>query len=112
MDAAIIAVMQSAPQLGGAGALLALLVYVMRHAASDRGDYRTAMDAAESRHAAELNRIATAHDAELRELRDDVATLRKQIDELQLKLDIEREERRKAEDQAAEALRRAGGNAS
>lgn len=111
MDAAITAVMQSAPQLGGAGALLALLVYVMRHASSDRGDYRAALDAAETRHAAELTRIAEAHDAELRELRDDIAVLRKQIDELHLALDVERSERRRAEDQAAELARRAGGNA-
>ncbi|MGW1680564.1 hypothetical protein [Saccharopolyspora sp. NPDC002376] len=103
--------MQTAPQLGGAGALLALLVYVMRNAASDRGDYRSALDAAESRHAAELTRIAEAHDAELRELRDDVAALRKQLDELHLALDVERSERRRAEDQAAELARRARGDA-
>ncbi|MEV5543126.1 hypothetical protein AB0L13_40525 [Saccharopolyspora shandongensis] len=111
MDAAITAAMQSWPQLGGAGALLALLLYVMRHASSDRGDYRAALDAAETRHAAELTRIAEAHDAELRELRDDVAALRKQLDELHLALDVEREERRKAEDRAAELARGARGDA-
>ncbi|SDZ51082.1 hypothetical protein SAMN05216215_10873 [Saccharopolyspora shandongensis] len=111
MEAITGALFQSLPQFGSAGALLALLAFVMRHAASDRGDYRAALGDAETRHAAELARIAEAHDAELRELRDDVAALRKQLDELHLALDVERSERRRAEDQAAELARRAGGNA-
>ncbi|MFI0469305.1 hypothetical protein ACH347_34970 [Saccharopolyspora sp. 5N102] len=111
MDAAITAAMQSWGQVGVGGMLFTLLVWFVKHAASDRGDYRSALDAAESRHAAELTRIAEAHDAELRELRDDVAALRKQLDELHLALDVERSERRRAEDQAAELARRARGDA-
>lgn len=111
MDAVLTAAMQSAPQLGIGGILFALLMWFVRHAATDRGDYRSTLDAAEIRHASELKRIAEAHDAELRELREDIAALRTQLDELNLALDVEREDRRKAEDRAAEALRRAGGHA-
>lgn len=112
MDAAFTAALQVAPQLGGAGLLFALLVWFMRNASTDRIDYRAALDAAEARHAAELKRISDAHDSELRELRDDVAYLRKQIDELNRALDAEREDRRKAEDKAAAAQRKAGGQGS
>ena len=98
MDAVLTAALQSAPQLGIGGVAVWLVVLLLKRESSS-----------EERHTAELKRVNDAHDAELSELRADIAALRKQVDDLQLKLDIEREERRKAEDMAAQALRHSGG---
>lgn len=109
MDALSSAMVAAAPQLGIGGILFALLVYVLRNAATDRGDYRTALTAAQQRHDTELSRIKAAYADELAALRADLAELRKRVDELNAALDAERTARHRAEDKAAEALRRAGG---
>jgi Skp family chaperone for outer membrane proteins len=109
VDALSSALVAAAPQLGVAGVLLALLIFVVRNAASDRSDYRTALQAAQQRYADELTRINTDHDTELAELRADILELRQRIEELHTALDSERRRRWEAEDKAAEALRRAGG---
>lgn len=61
MDAVLVALGQKVPELGVTGALVFVLVLLLRREA-----------ATEERHAAELKRIAAAHDAELEELRKDV----------------------------------------
>jgi t-SNARE complex subunit (syntaxin) len=109
VDAVPTALVAAAPQLGLGGVLLSLLVYVMRTAAADRGEYRTALAEAQQRYATEIARVNTAHDAELAELRADILELRARVDELTAALDAERRRRWEAEDKAAEALRRAGG---
>jgi hypothetical protein len=43
VDALSSALVAAAPQLGIGGILLALLVYVLRHAQGDCGDYRAAL---------------------------------------------------------------------
>ncbi|MER7078126.1 MULTISPECIES: hypothetical protein [Bacteria] len=93
------------PQAGVGGVLVVLLVWVMRAAATDRGDYRTALADAEKRHAVELERINTTHDDEVAELRDQLAELRARVDQLATQLDDERRRRWAAEDAAAKALR-------
>lgn len=98
MDAVLTAVLQSTPQLGIGGVLVVVIVLLLRREVST-----------EDRHASELRRVNEAHDAELRELRDDIQALRKQIGELQAAIDREREERRRAEDQVAELSRGRGG---
>lgn len=95
MDAVLTAVTQTAPQLGISGVLITVIVLLVRREAS-----------AEGRHAAELTRINTAHDAELDELRAEIRELRKYVDDLNAALDLEREQRRRAEDAAADAARR------
>ncbi|MGW1679399.1 hypothetical protein [Saccharopolyspora sp. NPDC002376] len=97
-----------APQAGIGGVLLAFLAYFMRHATTDRTDYRTALADAEARHATELERIRTAHDAEVAELRERLDAQEKRTDELAHKLDEERRARWHAEDAAATARREAG----
>lgn len=97
MDAVLTAIGQSAPQLGISGILITVIVLLIRREAS-----------AETRHAAELQRITTAHDAEIAELRADITALRKEADDLQDAVDRERGQRRQAEDQAAAAKRRPG----
>ncbi|RKT85594.1 hypothetical protein SAMN05421805_1185 [Saccharopolyspora antimicrobica] len=93
------------PQAGVGGVLVALLVWVMRTAATDRGDYRTALADAEQRHAAELARVGAARDDEVAELRDQIDELRARVDQLATQLDDERRRRWAAEDAAANARR-------
>ncbi|MER7014571.1 hypothetical protein ABT324_24365 [Saccharopolyspora sp. NPDC000359] len=93
------------PQAGVGGVLVVLLVWVMRNAASDRGDYRTALADAEQRHAAELARVNAARDDEVAELRDQIDELRARVDLLAAQLDDERRRRWEAEDAAAKARR-------
>jgi Skp family chaperone for outer membrane proteins len=95
VDAVLTAITQSAPQLGISGVLITVIVLLVRREAG-----------AETRHSAELDRITKAHDAELAELRGEMKGLRKQIEDLNTALDLEREQRRTAEDAAAEAARR------
>lgn len=98
MDAVLTAVLQSVPQLGLGGGAVVLIVLLLRREAST-----------EERHTAELARINSAHDDELRELRDDIKALRKQVDDLQATIDLERDQRRAAEDKLAEWMRQRGG---
>lgn len=74
MDAVLVALGQKIPELGVTGALVFVLVLLLRREA-----------ATEERHAAELKRVNAAHDAELEELRTDV--------------ERERAARRRAEDE-------------
>ena len=99
----------AAPQLGVAGVLLSLLVYVLRNWSTDRTDYRQGLVDAQNRHAAELKRINESHDKEISELREGIAELRTRVDALNTALDAERAARRVAEDKAAEAARQARG---
>lgn len=108
MDALFSALVTKLPELGIAGVALMLLLTSWRNAASDRGDYRAALRAAEDRHAAEITRINREHDEEIAEIRATKADLRKRIDDLNAALDLEREARRSAEDRAPRAPHRRG----
>lgn len=111
MDVVLTTLIGATPQLGVAGVLLTLLVLVIRREAQDRSDNRVAMTELVGRHATELARINTSHDAELAELRTEIAGLRAQLAEVNHKLDAERDRRRTAEDAAIATLdrRREGG---
>lgn len=85
-----------------------LLLTSWRNAATDRGDYRAALRAAEERHAAEITRINREHDEEIAEIRATKSELRQRIETLNAALDVEREARRTAEDRLSKALRRRG----
>lgn len=88
----------SVPTFGGAAILLAIITVVVRLWLTG-----------EKRHSDEITRVNAAHDAELEELRKDIAELRRQVDDLNKRLDEERELRRRAQDEAAEAIRQLGG---
>lgn len=98
MDSVVTTVIGAAPQLGVAGVLLSVLVLLMRRETQDRADQRTALADLTARHAAELVRVNADHDAELAELRKEIARLRRQLDETDRKLDLERALRRAAQD--------------
>lgn len=106
MDDVLPTLIDAAPQLGVAGILLALLGLVIRWGAQERADNRAEVAELAERHATELTRINAAHDEELAELRREIAGLRAQLDELNTKLDQERERRRAAEDSAMGYLQR------
>lgn len=103
MDAVLTSLIGAAPQLGVAGVLLALLGLVIKWGAQERTDNRAEIQNTTARYAGELARINSAHDAELAELRTEIAGLRHQLDELNRKLDDERALRRLAEDRARPA---------
>jgi septal ring factor EnvC (AmiA/AmiB activator) len=105
VDAVITSLIGAAP-LGVGGILLVLFGLLLRREAQDRSDYRTQIAELAKRHAAELARITTAHDAELAELREEIKGLRQQVDDLNQKLDAERDRRRAAEDSAMGQLGR------
>jgi Skp family chaperone for outer membrane proteins len=105
VDAVITSLISAAP-LGVGGSLLVLIALLLRREAQDRSDYRTQVAELAARHAAELTRITAAHDAELAELREEIKGLRKQVDDLNTKLDAERDRRRAAEDSAMGQLGR------
>lgn len=88
------ALLGALPQAGVGGIVLWMLVLLMRRES-----------AAQDRFTAEYARISEAHNEEIRELQEQIQALRMQIEDLQVKLDQEREERRKAQDEAAEYRR-------
>lgn len=90
MDAVLTTLISAAPQAGGAGLLLGVLILLVRREAQ-----------ASERWNAELTRVNAAHDAELAELRIEIKALREQVTDLNLKLDEERARRRQAEDVAS-----------
>lgn len=101
----IVGVGTALPVAGPAAILLVIITVLVRlwfKASEETGLVRSA-------YAAEIKRLNEAHDAELAELRRDIAELREGVDRLNARLDQERELRRQAEDKAAEALRRLGG---
>lgn len=112
MDAFLPALVSAAPQLGVAGILLIVLYVIMRSGGQDRADYRAQLEATVKRHADEIGRINKDHADEIAELKADVKDLRKELGDVQAALDLEREARRRAEDMAAEALRKQRGRAS
>lgn len=61
MDAVLVALGQKIPELGVTGALVFVLVLLLRRESST-----------EERHTAELARVNAAHDAELKELQTDL----------------------------------------
>jgi C4-dicarboxylate-specific signal transduction histidine kinase len=108
LDAVFSALVTKLPELGLSGLALWLLFAAWRNATSDRSDYRDSLKAAEERHAAELARVNREHDAEIAEMQQTKARLRKQVEELNAAVDLEREARRAAEEKAFRA-RRSGG---
>lgn len=106
MDGVITSLVGAAPQLGVAGILLVLLGIVIRWGSQERTDNRAQVGDLATRHAVELARINADHDAELGELRKEIAGLRAQLDEVNRKLDAERDRRRAAEDSAMGQLGR------
>lgn len=100
MDAFLGSILSSIPQLGVGGGLAVVVVLLLRREAQ-----------ANARHAAELHRITTSHDEELAELKTEIAGLRTQLEEVNRKLDEERDKRRAAEDAAPPRRRPAPGGA-
>ena len=88
MDAIIASLTQAAP-VGVGGLLLVLFALLLKRESE-----------ASRRHSEEMTRVQKSHDDELAELRAEIKSLRQQVDELQKRLDDERELRRAAEDSA------------
>lgn len=83
------AIVSAIPTVGPYGILILIIVYLMKLLLS-----------ADGRHSAELKRVNEAHDAELSELRSDIAQLRQDMDELHKAIEDERQLRFVAEEEA------------
>ena len=75
--------------LGIAGALVVVIIYLLAANRTDRSQYREALASMQASYSKEL------------------ATLRQRVDDLETEVDLERDERRRAQDNAADASRRA-----
>lgn len=84
------------PSLGVAGALVLVISYLLLANRTDRAQQQTT-----------ITDLAVRHAADRAADRAELATLRKRVDDLEAEVDLERDERRRAEDRAAEAGRRA-----
>lgn len=91
MDALLPAVLGAAPQLGGATLLVTIVVLLLRREGTELERARTA-------YTAELARINSSHDNELCEKNVEIAGLRERNRALEELLDVERGQRRAAED--------------
>lgn len=98
MDAVLTAVLGAAPQLGGAGLLVTVVVLLIRQNLAAAERYATDLELARTANAAELARVNTAHDAELAELRAEITRQRDLRTSAEQALDVERGRRRAAED--------------
>lgn len=94
MDSILDSVLPTLPSAGLGGVVIWLLVLVIKREST-----------VQDRFNAEYQRIADSHRSEVAELREQIEALRDRVEALNNKLDEEREERRKAEDETA-ALRR------
>lgn len=104
------------PQLGVGGLLAFVIGLLVKLLIDERTRHTTELDALSTRHAKELeskgerlgaenSREAAQHVADMTDLRAELRGARTRIEELELTVDLERADRRKAEDAAARALR-------
>lgn len=96
------------PSVGVLGLLAWLLIHVMRQASGDRGGYQRAIKDLREDHAAEIKEMSARHDAQITDLRTQIAGLRGEVAELRTELEAERRARWEAEDTAAHYRRLAG----
>lgn len=84
------------PSLGVAGALVIVIGYLLAANRTDRAQYR-----------ASLAEVVAQHAADRASDRAELAALRLRVENLETEVDLERDERRRAQDRAADADRRA-----
>lgn len=87
MDGLLTSIIGAAPQLGGAGLLLAVIVLLVRR------EVQTS-----ELHGIEMDRQERIHDEEIGERDEEIDRLRERCDRLQQRLDEEMERRRAAQD--------------
>jgi TolA-binding protein len=94
------AILGALPTLGPIGLVLLILAYVGRQWLSSDKRYQAEIERLNRAHEAELARINAAHDEEIKELRDDIRDLRREMDELRKALAAERTARMDAQEEA------------
>lgn len=94
------------PQGGVAAVLLAVIVYLLRQNHQDRKQYRDDVARIETRAAADAKAAAEKHSAEMLEVNNQIAGLRKEVRDAMAETEEERRKRWHAEDAAASFRRR------
>jgi flagellar motility protein MotE (MotC chaperone) len=105
----VVGIGSALPVAGPAAILLVIIAILTRLWLKASGVGAAEITRVRAAYSAEIDRINKAHNDELAELKHDIAELREGMDKLNARVDEERELRRRAEDTAAEALRRSGG---
>jgi TolA-binding protein len=104
------AILGALPTLGPIGLVLVILAYVGKQWLSSDSRYRAELDRLNTAHQTELDRVNTARDAELKELRDDIRELRRDLDKMQEAYNAERQLRFQAQEEAHLERLKAAGN--
>lgn len=88
------AVLSALPQTGVGGLVVFVIFLLLRRESGTQTRFNE-----------EYERLRQSYESEMSSMREQIMVLQQKIDDLQAKLDAEREERRRAEDAAAEARR-------
>lgn len=86
--------------------LVWLIIHLVRQASGDRGDYQEQLRALREQHASEIQGLTSRHDSQMKDLRDQITTLRSEVKELRGQIEQERRARWEAEDAAAKWRRK------
>lgn len=93
MDALLTAVVQASPSLGVGGLLVSIIAILVRRETRVDASHADALDRQARLHATELERVNRDHDAEVAELNTKIRDLRRDLDDLDHRLSVERAER-------------------
>jgi TolA-binding protein len=107
------------PGAGFFGLLVFLVLHLMRQASGDRGDYQSVlrdlrkqhadeMKEEREQHADDIREITVRHDAQIQDLRSQIAVLRAEVIDLRTDVEEERQLRHKAEDELWKIRRQNG----
>jgi uncharacterized membrane protein len=88
------------PTLGPIGLVLLILAYVGRQWLSSDSRYKAELERLDAAHQAELGRINTSREEEIKGLHFDISELRREIGELRSELNAERQARMLAQEEA------------
>lgn len=93
MDPLLTAIVQASPSLGVGGLLFTFIVILIRRESRVDASHASALDQQARLHVAELERLNRDHDAEVAELNAKIRDLRRDLDDLDHRLSVERAER-------------------
>jgi uncharacterized protein involved in exopolysaccharide biosynthesis len=103
------------PGAGFFGLLVLLVLHLLRQSSGDRGDYQRVlrehadeMKEEREQHADDIREITARHDAQIQDLRSQIAVLRAEVIDLRADVEEERRLRHKAEDELWKIRRQNG----
>lgn len=104
MDPATLGIL---PQFGVGGALLAVIIYLLRQNHADRRQYRQEILDIQTAHGTEVTRLSQIHASQLEDVKSEIVKWKTAQEVTNALYEDERQKRREAEDDAAKWRRRA-----